>query len=109
MRFQTALSLVAALAPAVFGQLLEGTAVGPTTALSAKSTICNVLDYGGVADGATDIGPAITKAFACVTAAKNGATLYVPEGNYLSKLSLFPVWPTQITETNAFQSLLVSC
>ncbi|KAI5838299.1 pectin lyase fold/virulence factor [Morchella snyderi] len=83
MRFQTALSIVAALAPAVFGQLLEGTAVGPTTALSAKSTICNVLDYGGVADGATDIGPAITKAFACVTAAKNGATLYVPEGNYL--------------------------
>lgn len=72
----------------VFGQLLEGTAVGPTTALSAKTRICNVLDYGGVADGTTDISPAITKAFACVTSASTGATLYIPEGNYLSMCSM---------------------
>lgn len=71
---------IASFALAAFGQLLEGTAVGPTTALSTKTRVCNVLDYGGVADGATDIGPAITKAFACVTSGTAGATLYVPAG-----------------------------
>ena len=36
--------------------------VGPTTSLSSKSTLCNVLDYGGSV-GSSDIGPAIQKAF----------------------------------------------
>lgn len=36
--------------------------VGPTTPLSSKSHICNVLDYGG-SIGCEDIGPAITSAF----------------------------------------------
>ncbi|KKY27109.1 putative endo-rhamnogalacturonase f [Phaeomoniella chlamydospora] len=55
--------------------------LGATTPLSEKSTVCNVLDYGGVADGETDIGPAITEAFSsCVSG--NAATLYIPDGNY---------------------------
>lgn len=63
---------------------IDFTSVGPSTSLSSKSTICNVLDYGGVADGETDIGPAITKAYSsCVSG--NAATLYVPEGNYSCK------------------------
>jgi rhamnogalacturonan hydrolase len=72
--------------------------VGPTTPLSSKSNICNILDYGGCADG-KDIGPAITDAFYvraitlspclltkisshnqnCVKKTP-GSTLYVPEG-----------------------------
>nr|ACI26689.1 rhamnogalacturonan-hydrolase [Irpex lacteus] len=57
--------------------------VGPTSSLSSKQgTICNVLNYGGSV-GSSDIGPAIGKAFSdCVTKATNGATLYVPPGNY---------------------------
>lgn len=56
-------------------------AIGASTSLSSKFKICNILDYGGVADGKTDVGPAISKAFSsCV--AGNAATLYVPEGNY---------------------------
>ncbi|KAI0338434.1 rhamnogalacturonan-hydrolase [Trametopsis cervina] len=57
--------------------------VGPTTPLSQKqSKICNVLNYGGTV-GSSDIGPAIGRAFSqCVATATNGATLYVPPGNY---------------------------
>jgi rhamnogalacturonan hydrolase len=33
--------------------------VGPTTDLSFKTNICNVLDYGAVANNTTDIGVAI--------------------------------------------------
>ena len=56
-------------------------ALGPLTSLAAKSKVCNVLDYGGVADGKTDIGPAISKAFtSCVSG--SAATLYIPEGEY---------------------------
>ncbi|RDW63491.1 hypothetical protein BP6252_11036 [Coleophoma cylindrospora] len=73
------LSCSASLVQAVAN--IDFTALGAVTPLSAKSTICNVLDYGGVADGVTDIGPAITKTFtSCVSG--NAATLYVPEGNY---------------------------
>ncbi|KAI5776566.1 pectin lyase fold/virulence factor [Geopyxis carbonaria] len=68
---------------AAFSQLLEGTAVGPTTSLSEKSRQCSVLDYGGVADGKTDIGAAISKAFSdCVVSGAGAATLVVPEGDY---------------------------
>lgn len=77
--------------------------VGPTTPLSEKQgTICNVLNYGGSIGSNVrslvsfisydlcltlfimkDIGPAINSAFNnCVLKASNGATLYVPEGNY---------------------------
>ncbi|KAF8858219.1 pectin lyase-like protein [Acephala macrosclerotiorum] len=55
--------------------------VGPLTALSSKSKLCNVLDYGAVADNSTDIGPAILSAFTnCAKA--GGATIYVPPGSY---------------------------
>lgn len=58
--------------------------VGPSTPLSAKSKICNVLDYGAVADNKTDIGPAISSAFtSCVVGSK--ATLYIPPGSFSSK------------------------
>ena len=55
--------------------------VGPLTPLSSKSKICNVLDYGGVADNSTDIGPAITLAFSSCASTGN-ATLYIPPGSY---------------------------
>lgn len=55
--------------------------VGALTPLSSKSTVCNILDYGGVADGETDVGPAISEAFSeCAT--NGGTTLYIPPGNY---------------------------
>lgn len=59
-------------------------AVGASTTLDTKAAVmCSVLDYGAVADGETDIGPAISSAFTeCVSG--NAATLYVPEGNYSS-------------------------
>jgi rhamnogalacturonan hydrolase len=74
--------------------------VGPTTPLTSKSNICNVLDY-GASIGCEDIGPAITSAFYVRTVASpcllidydmlsshnqncvknnSGSTLYVPEG-----------------------------
>lgn len=58
--------------------------VGALTPLSEKSTICNVLDYGGVADNSTDIGPAISDAFT-ECAINGGATLYIPPGSYSRK------------------------
>lgn len=57
------------------------TSVGPLTALSSKSKICNVLDYGGVADNSTDLAPAIEKAFSSC-AISGGATIYIPPGTY---------------------------
>ncbi|EJD00592.1 rhamnogalacturonan-hydrolase [Fomitiporia mediterranea MF3/22] len=67
--------------PVAFAQLSGR--VGPTTPLSAKqATICNVLDFGGSV-GSSDIGPAIGNAFTnCVLKNPNGATLYLPPGNY---------------------------
>jgi rhamnogalacturonan hydrolase len=59
-------------------------ATGALTPLSSKSKKCSVLDYGGVADGTTDIGPAISKAFTSCAKA-GGATLVVPAGNYSSE------------------------
>ncbi|THH13679.1 hypothetical protein EW146_g6568 [Bondarzewia mesenterica] len=55
--------------------------VGPTTALSSKSHICNVLDYGG-SIGSSDIGPAILSAFQNCVLTNSGSTLYVPAGDY---------------------------
>jgi rhamnogalacturonan hydrolase len=62
------------------------TAVGPSTPLSAKTKICNVLNYGAVADNSTDIGPAILSAFTSCAKA-GGATIYVPPGSYSSQSS----------------------
>lgn len=55
--------------------------VGPLTSASAKASVktCSVLNYGGVADGKTDVGPAITSAF---NACKNGGIVVIPSGNY---------------------------
>ena len=63
------------------GAQVDLSSVGPATPLSAKSKICNILDYGGKADNATDVGPAIAKAFSSC-ASTGGATIYVPPGTY---------------------------
>lgn len=65
--------------------------VGASTPLSSKSTVCSILDYGGIADRKTDISLAIISAFTeCVSGA--AATLYVPEGNYSCEK-----FPTRLT------------
>ncbi|EIN04811.1 pectin lyase-like protein [Punctularia strigosozonata HHB-11173 SS5] len=51
---------------------------------------CSVLDYGGVADNSTDLGPALLSAWKnCVipkaTSTATDTLLYVPSGNYLLK------------------------
>lgn len=92
------------IAPVLFGSVVNAigaqvdlTSVGALTPLSAKTTICNVLDYGGVADNSTDIGPAILSAFTnCAKA--GGATLYVPPGSYSSK-STIPIPPDSLERT----------
>lgn len=55
--------------------------VGPITSRASKAAnkTCNVLSYGGVADGQTDIAPAITAAF---NACMNGGLVLIPTGNY---------------------------
>ncbi|KAJ6104109.1 hypothetical protein N7523_010429 [Penicillium sp. IBT 18751x] len=72
--------LAIGLAPLLASAQLSGT-VGPTTSYATKaaSKICSVLDYGGVADNSTDIGPAITSAWA---ACKTNGVVYIPSGNY---------------------------
>lgn len=60
---------------------LSGT-VGPLTSVEAKkeTALCDVTDYGAVADNSTDLGPALTAAFeACI----DGGLVYIPSGNYL--------------------------
>lgn len=59
---------VLALAGSALAQL-SGT-VGPTTTTAAKTAkmVCNVLDYGAVADKSTDLGAALVKAWtACAS------------------------------------------
>lgn len=75
----TLLALTALVPTLVVGQL-SGT-VGPLTtrAKKAATKTCNVLDYGGVADGTTDVGPAISSAFA---ACKTGGVVEIPSGDY---------------------------
>lgn len=63
------------------GAQVDLTKVGPSTSLSQKSTVCNILNYGAVADNKTDVGPAILLAFSSC-AIKGGATLYIPPGSY---------------------------
>ena len=69
------------LAAVVNATVIAKRSVGASTPLSSKSKICNVLDYGGIADGKTDLSTAIRSAFTkCVSG--NAATLYVPAGKY---------------------------
>lgn len=68
MKFIDTLVLAAVTAAPVFAQLSGS--VGPTSSTASKKSkkICNVLDYGAKADGRTDIGPALSKAWnACAT------------------------------------------
>lgn len=58
--------------------------VGALTPLSSKTKVCNILNYGAVADNKTDIGPAIKSAFSSC-AITGGATIYIPPGSYSRK------------------------
>ena len=84
MTFKTALlnSLfaLATLIPSLANAQLIGH-VGPLTSSATKAAkkTCNVLNYGGVADGKTDVGPAITSAW---NACKTGGVVVIPEGNF---------------------------
>jgi rhamnogalacturonan hydrolase len=63
-------ALLGVLSASTYGQLSGK--VGPTTSRDSKrGTVCNVLNYKGVASKTADIGPAIQSAFA---ACKNGGT-----------------------------------
>lgn len=55
--------------------------VGPLTTRAQKAAIkvCNVLDYGAVADGVTDVGAPISSAWAACIA---GGIVYIPPGTY---------------------------
>jgi rhamnogalacturonan hydrolase len=77
--FTTSL-LTIGLAPLLATAQLSGS-VGPTTSYATKAAnkICSVLDYGGVADNSTDIGPAISDAW---DACKSGGVVYIPSGDY---------------------------
>ncbi|KAJ5631812.1 uncharacterized protein N7484_011912 [Penicillium longicatenatum] len=72
--------LAIGLAPLLVTAQLSGS-VGPTTSYATKADnkICSVLDYGGVADNSTDIGPAITSAW---DECKDGGVVYIPSGAY---------------------------
>ncbi|KAJ5096360.1 hypothetical protein NUU61_005716 [Penicillium alfredii] len=73
-------SLAIGLAPLLATAQLSGS-VGPTTSFSTKSNhkVCNVLDYGSVADNLTDVGPAISSAW---NECKEGGIVYIPSGDY---------------------------
>ncbi|KAL5331856.1 hypothetical protein ACEPPN_001395 [Leptodophora sp. 'Broadleaf-Isolate-01'] len=73
------LILLNLLATAIKAQLSGP--VGPLTSTASKATkkICNVLNYGANADNRTDVGPAITSAFA---ACKGGGIVWIPSGDY---------------------------
>ncbi|PNS21138.1 hypothetical protein CAC42_3476 [Sphaceloma murrayae] len=80
MHYLSSIVAATALLSSLVEAQLAG-AVGPTTNTAAKRAkkVCNVLDNGGKADGKTDIGPAITKAF---NACKTGGIVLIPAGNY---------------------------
>ncbi|KAH9233137.1 glycoside hydrolase family 28 protein [Colletotrichum gloeosporioides 23] len=74
--------------------------VGPTTALSKKTTECNILNYGGISDNSTDVADAIENAYKSCVLVHAGSRLIVPEGNYLIKrtaiLSNGTNWASQL-------------
>ena len=79
----TAIISIFAIVPALVVGQLTGP-VGPITSISDKTTkkICNVLDYGAVADKKTDIGPAISDAHSDCVRTKGGGIVFIPEGEY---------------------------
>ncbi|GAB7351037.1 hypothetical protein MBLNU459_g1521t1 [Dothideomycetes sp. NU459] len=80
MHFLSSTLAIAAIIPTLVVGQLSGS-VGPLTTIAAKTAVktCNVLNYGAVADGKTDIGAAITSAFA---ACKSGGVIVIPSGDY---------------------------
>ncbi|KAL3465184.1 pectin lyase fold/virulence factor [Aspergillus heterothallicus] len=68
------------LAPLLARGQLSGS-VGPLTSTDSKSQTktCNVVDYGAVADKATDIGPALQSAW---DDCASGGVIYIPPGDY---------------------------
>ncbi|KAJ5778677.1 hypothetical protein N7520_001923 [Penicillium odoratum] len=72
--------LAIGLVPLLVTAQLSGS-VGPTTSYADKANnkTCNVLDYGGVADNSTDVGPAISSAW---DECKDGGVVYIPSGAY---------------------------
>jgi rhamnogalacturonan hydrolase len=58
--------------------------VGPTTPLSQKTKVCNILDYGAKADNKTNVAPALRDTFQKCVLLNKGSRLYVPSGNYLT-------------------------
>ncbi|KAL2812150.1 pectin lyase fold/virulence factor [Aspergillus granulosus] len=75
------------LAPLLVRSQLSGS-VGPRTSISSKGQVktCNVIDYGAVADKATDIGPALQSAW---DDCASGGVIYIPPGDYA-----FETWVT---------------
>lgn len=71
-----------ALSAFVHGQLIGP--VGPTTPLSRKTKVCNVLNYGAKADNVTNVAPAIRDAFHKCVLLRPGSRLVVPKGNFLT-------------------------
>lgn len=58
--------------------------VGPTTPLSQKTKVCDILDFGAKADNKTNVAPALRDAFQKCVLPNKGSRLYVPSGNYLT-------------------------
>ena len=84
MLFKALCILAAALPSFVSAQLAAGYQLGPLTTSDAKWAVkvCNVLNYGAVADygsGNTDLGPALLAAF---NACKTGGVVEIPLGSY---------------------------
>jgi hypothetical protein len=71
---------------------IDKRSVGAITPLSSKTKVCNILDYGAVADNKTDIGPAIKSAFSSC-AISGGATIYIPPGSYSRMPPPLPLQP----------------
>lgn len=87
------LPLIAPLVLTISSSILHCSAqlvgpVGPTTSLTQKTHICNILDYGAIADNVTDISSALHAAFDNCVQRNQGSRLYVPTGNYLLKQSV---------------------
>jgi rhamnogalacturonan hydrolase len=79
--FSTVALAALLLSPLTSATQVDKRSVGALTPLSSKTKVCNILDYGGVADNSTDIGPAIKLAFSSC-AISGGATIYIPPGYY---------------------------
>ena len=65
MKFFNTFSVAVILLSSLCSAQLSGS-VGPTTSTASKTAkkVCNVLNYGAVADKSTDLGPPLASAFA---------------------------------------------